>query len=76
MSRIGNLPINIPENVTVTVDKDNNVAVKGPLGELNQAVKDFLNQGNQIQFMEPQKQILECKDYENLNELSELFGVI
>ena len=37
MSRIGKLPINIPAGVTVTL-KDNVVYVKGPKGELNQAV--------------------------------------
>lgn len=38
MSRIGKLPINIPAGVTVTVDKDNQVTVKGPKGELSQSV--------------------------------------
>ena len=38
MSRIGNLPISIPEKVTVEVNKDNIVSVKGPLGELTQKV--------------------------------------
>ena len=37
MSRIGILPISIPEGVTVDVDK-NLVTVKGPLGELKQEV--------------------------------------
>lgn len=37
MSRIGKLPINIPTGVTVTL-KDNVVSVKGPKGELSQAV--------------------------------------
>ncbi len=37
MSRIGKLPINIPSGVTVTL-KDNVVSVKGPKGELSQAV--------------------------------------
>ena len=37
MSRIGKLPINIPAGVTVTM-KDNVVSVKGPKGELSQAV--------------------------------------
>ncbi len=37
MSRIGKLPIVIPEGVTVTI-KDNLVVVKGPLGELKQQV--------------------------------------
>lgn len=38
MSRIGKAPIEIPAGVTVTVGKDNLVTVKGPKGELRQAV--------------------------------------
>jgi len=38
MSRIGNLPVNLPEGVTVSISDTNVVSVKGPLGELNQAV--------------------------------------
>ena len=38
MSRIGKLPISIPANVTVTVSNDNVVTVKGPKGELSQAI--------------------------------------
>ncbi len=38
MSRIGKLPIEIPSAVTITVEKDNNVIVKGPLGELSRKV--------------------------------------
>lgn len=38
MSRIGKLPISIPDKVTVTVQPDNTVVVKGPLGELSQKV--------------------------------------
>ncbi|MDR1023405.1 MAG: 50S ribosomal protein L6 [Prevotellaceae bacterium] len=38
MSRIGKLPVNLPQGVTVTVDAGNVVVVKGPLGELKQAV--------------------------------------
>ena len=38
MSRIGKLPINIPAGVTVTVSADNVVSVKGPKGEMTQAV--------------------------------------
>jgi len=37
MSRIGNKPIPIPEGVTVSID-NNNVAVKGPKGELSQLI--------------------------------------
>ncbi len=38
MSRIGKLPINIPEGVQVTVSDDNVVTVKGKHGELQQAM--------------------------------------
>lgn len=38
MSRIGKLPISIPEGVQVTVDEKNVITVKGKLGELQQAV--------------------------------------
>ena len=37
MSRIGKLPISIPSGVTVSV-KDDVVTVKGPKGELTQAI--------------------------------------
>lgn len=38
MSRIGKKPVNLPKGVTVNVGSDNVVSVKGPLGELTQAV--------------------------------------
>ena len=38
MSRIGNLPIKIPEGVQVNIAKNNEVTVKGPKGELKQQV--------------------------------------
>jgi large subunit ribosomal protein L6 len=38
MSRIGKLPIPIPDGVTVAMEKDNTVVVKGPKGELIQQV--------------------------------------
>ncbi|MEQ9467681.1 MAG: 50S ribosomal protein L6 [Ekhidna sp.] len=37
MSRIGKAPINLPEGVTITIDK-NRVNVKGPKGELSQQI--------------------------------------
>jgi len=36
MSRIGKLPISVPNGVTVAVEANNTVVVKGPKGELNQ----------------------------------------
>ncbi len=38
MSRIGKLPIALPQGVTVNISDANVVSVKGPLGELSQAV--------------------------------------
>ncbi|GMV77494.1 MAG: 50S ribosomal protein L6 [Chitinophagaceae bacterium] len=38
MSRIGKQPITIPSGVTVTVGIDNKVTVKGPKGELKEAI--------------------------------------
>lgn len=38
MSRIGKLPIEIPAGVTINVNAENVVTVKGPLGELSQSV--------------------------------------
>ena len=38
MSRIGRLPISIPEGVTINVTDENVVTVKGKLGELHQKV--------------------------------------
>ena len=38
MSRIGKKPVAVPSGVTVTVGNDNVVTVKGPKGELKQAI--------------------------------------
>ena len=38
MSRIGKLPISLPEKVEITVATDNTVTVKGPKGSLSQKV--------------------------------------
>ena len=38
MSRIGKAPINIPTGVSISVDDQNKVTVKGPKGELTQNV--------------------------------------
>lgn len=43
MSRIGNIPVVIPKDVTVTVDDDNTVTVKGPKGTLTRGMnKDMI----------------------------------
>ena len=38
MSRIGKAPVSLPKGVTITVGKDNVIVVKGPKGELKEAV--------------------------------------
>lgn len=41
MSRIGKLPIPVPEKVEITID-DTMIKVKGPKGELEQTIPDFV----------------------------------
>ena len=56
MSRIGKLPIAIPAGVTVTVDADNVVTVKGPKGTLTQAVNPIISvnvEGNTVHVTRP-----------------------
>jgi large subunit ribosomal protein L6 len=38
MSRIGKKPVTVPQGVTITVGKDNVISVKGPKGELKEAI--------------------------------------
>ncbi len=38
MSRIGKLPITIPSGVSITVNNENTIIVKGPKGELSQKI--------------------------------------
>ncbi|MDR0570497.1 MAG: 50S ribosomal protein L6 [Clostridiales Family XIII bacterium] len=42
MSRIGKKPVEVPSGVTVSVDNDNTVSVKGPKGELSQRISKLL----------------------------------
>lgn len=60
MSRIGKKPVEIPSGVTVTVGKDNVVAVKGPKGELKQDIDRDITievKDNQIVLGRPTNQI-------------------
>ncbi|KGM95908.1 50S ribosomal protein L6 [Clostridium novyi A str. 4552] len=43
MSRVGRLPIEIPNGVNVTVTPENVVTVKGPKGELTKAMHEDMN---------------------------------
>jgi large subunit ribosomal protein L6 len=59
MSRIGLLPIVVPEGVTVNVDTGNIVKVKGPLGELTQKVNPDIKieiKDNQVLVKRPTNQ--------------------
>jgi large subunit ribosomal protein L6 len=60
MSRIGKKPVDIPTGVTIKVASDNEVSVKGPLGELKQMIdRDIIVdiQENTIEFKRPTDQI-------------------
>jgi large subunit ribosomal protein L6 len=68
MSRIGKLPVNLPKGVTVSVSDTNMVSVKGPLGELTQAVdKDLKVEvvGNEVLLSRPS----ESKNHKSLHGL-------
>jgi large subunit ribosomal protein L6 len=60
MSRIGKKPVLIPSGITVTVNTDNTVSVKGPKGELKQAVDRDIKvevKDNHIELSRPTDQI-------------------
>jgi len=60
MSRIGNKPVDVPKGVTVTVGNDHVLTVKGPKGELKQAIdRDIVIkvEEGKIEFSRPTNQI-------------------
>src|SRR5690349_6984355 len=60
MSRIGKQPVVVPAGVTVTVGKDNVITVKGPKGELKQAIDRDITvevKDGQVVFTRPTDQI-------------------
>jgi large subunit ribosomal protein L6 len=68
MARIGNLPVNLPKGVTVTISDTNVVSVKGPLGQLTQVVdKDMKVEvvNNQVHLSRPS----ESKNHKSLHGL-------
>jgi large subunit ribosomal protein L6 len=68
MSRIGNLPVNLPNSVTVTISDTNVVSVKGPLGQLTQAVDKEMKVEvveNQVHLSRP----TESKNHKSLHGL-------
>jgi large subunit ribosomal protein L6 len=60
MSRIGKQPVIVPSGVTVTVGKNNVITVKGPKGELTQAIDRDITvevKDGQVNFTRPTDQI-------------------
>ncbi len=60
MSRIGKKPVAIPNGVTITVSTDNIITVKGPKGELKQAIDRDIKaevKDGQVVFARPTDQI-------------------
>jgi large subunit ribosomal protein L6 len=60
MSRIGKKPVEFPAGVTVTINKDNQVVVKGPKGELKESVDRDITvevKDNTVEFKRPTDQI-------------------
>jgi large subunit ribosomal protein L6 len=60
MSRIGKQPVVVPAGVTVTVGSDNVVTVKGPKGELKEAIDRDIKvevKDGQVNFVRPTDQI-------------------
>lgn len=56
MSRIGKMPVSLPEKVSVEMLPGNVLKVKGPLGELSQYINPEINvaiEGNEIKFTRP-----------------------
>ena len=56
MSRIGKNPVTIPKGVTVSLGSDNVITVKGPKGELKQAIDSDIKvevKDNKITFVRP-----------------------
>lgn len=69
MSRIGRLPVEIPAGVTVTIAQDNLVTVKGPKGQLTQAIHPDMiltQEGNLLHVQRPS----ETKQHKALHGLS------
>lgn len=69
MSRIGNAPVEIPANVTVTLGENNLVTVKGPKGELSRHIHPEMKvtvEGNVLKVERPS----DDKTHKSLHGLS------
>ena len=64
MSRIGKLPIKVPDKVTVTL-KENTIVIKGPKGELSKSVPNAV----QIKYEENLIKVLPNNDHNNADQL-------
>ena len=72
MSRIGKLPVNLPNGVAVNISNDNVVSVKGPLGELTQQVdKDI-----KVEVVESELIISRLSDSKNHKSLHGLYRAL
>jgi large subunit ribosomal protein L6 len=72
MSRIGNLPVSLPSGVSVTISDANVVRVKGPLGELSQAV----NKDLKVEVMDSQLLVSRPTDSKNHKSLHGLYRAL
>lgn len=72
MSRIGNLPVNLPKGVTVSVSDDNVVSVKGPLGVLTQTI----NRELKVEVVDSQIRISRPSESKNHKSLHGLFRAL
>ena len=68
MSRIGKMPITVPQGVTVTIGENNEVTVKGPKGELKQQLA-------QDMILELNGDVLEVKRPSEIKEHKSLHGL-
>lgn len=60
MSRIGKKPVEFPAGVSITLNKDNQVIVKGPKGELKESIDRDITvevKDNTVEFKRPTDQI-------------------
>jgi large subunit ribosomal protein L6 len=72
MSRIGSLPVSLPEGVTVTISDTNVVSVKGPLGELAQTVDKDLK----VEVLDSQLLVSRPTDSKNHKSLHGLYRAL
>lgn len=72
MSRIGNLPVNLPKGVTVSISDDNVVSVKGPLGVLTQTIDKNLK----VEVVDNQVRLSRPSDSKNHKSLHGLYRAL